>query len=312
MSEPPRDSAVPALASHDSVESDYYAFMGFDPDNASRVLRFYTQFFTTGPVLELACGPGVFLTLLREEGVAARGVDIDEGMVQIAREAGHDVVLDDALAHLRTLPDASLQGVFCAHFLEHLPAPTAQSVYVEVRRVLQPGGTFVAAVPNAACMSVLGYDFWRDPTHVRFYDPLALQFFAREAGFVIVAAGGNPFNHPGPPPDLQPSPVEKLPSLRESVHAAVQRASSLHPDESDDPEAVTESRVWAELGNIMALFDERVQAMQHDLHALHGRYANLLRQLYPANEVYVAAAVPEHPDEVAEHPITPAGLEGMA
>jgi SAM-dependent methyltransferase len=296
----------------DSVESDYYAFMGFDPDNASRVLRFYTQFFTTGPVLELACGPGVFLSLLREDGVAARGVDIDDGMVQIARDAGHDVALDDALAHLRSLPDASLQGVFCAHFLEHLLAPTVQSVYDEVRRVLQPRGTFVAAVPNAACMSVLGYDFWRDPTHVRFYDPLALQFFARQAGFVIVAAGGNPFNHPGPPPDLQPSPVEKLPSLRESVLGAVQRAMSLHLDETDDPEAVTESRVWAELGNILALFDERVQAMQHDMHALHDRYANLLRQLYPANEVYVAAAVPEDPGEIAEHPITPAGLEGMA
>jgi hypothetical protein len=161
-------------------------------------------------------------------------------------------------------------------------------------------------------MSVLGHDFWRDPTHVRFYDPLVLQFFARQAGFVILASGGNPFNHPGPPPQLLPAPVEKLPSLRESVVAAVQRAMSLHPDQPDDPEVVTESRVWAELGNILGLFDERVQAMQHDLHALHDRYAKLLRQLYPANEVYVAAAVPEHSDTVAEHPLTPASIEGTA
>jgi SAM-dependent methyltransferase len=296
----------------ESVESDYYGFMGFDPDNARRVLRFYTQFFPTGPVLELACGPGVFLSLLREEGVTARGVDIDDGMVRTAREAGHDVVLDDALAHMQSLPDASLRGVFCAHFLEHLPAPTVQSVYYEARRVLEPGGTFVAAVPNAACMSVLGYDFWRDPTHVRFYDPLALQFFARQAGFVILASGGNPFNQPGPPPELLPSPVEKLPSLREAVVAAVQRAGSLHPDDPGDPEAVTEAHVWAEIGNILGLFDERVQAMQHDLYALHGRYANLLRQLYPANEVYVAAGIPEHPGQVAEHPLTHASIEGSA
>jgi len=296
----------------ESVESDYYAFMSFDADNARRVLRFYSQFFTTGPVLELACGPGVFLSVLREEGVAARGVDIDDGMVQTAREAGHDVVLDDALAHMRSLPDASLRGLFCAHFLEHLPAPTVQSVYDEARRLLEPGGTFVAAVPNAACMSVLGYDFWRDPTHVRFYDPLVLQFFARQAGLVILASGGNPFNHPGPPPDLRPLPVEKLPSLRESLVAAVQHATSLHPDEPDDPKVVTESRVWAELGNILGQFDERVQAMQHDLHALHGRYSSLLRQLYPANEVYVAAAVPEQPGDIAEHPLTPAAIEGTA
>ena len=147
---------------------------------------------------------------------------------------------------------------------------------------------------------------------MRFYDPLVLQFFARQAGLVILASGGNPFNHPGPPPDLRPLPVEKLPSLRESVVAAVQHATSLHPDEPDDPKVVTESRVWAELGNILGQFDERVQAMQHDLHALHGRYSSLLRQLYPANEVYVAAAVPEQPGDIAEHPLTPAAIEGTA
>ena len=281
----------------DSVESDYYAFMQFDADNARRVLRFYTQFFPSGPVLELACGPGVFLSLLREDDVPASGVDIDDGMVRTAREAGHEVVLDDAVAHLRSLPDRSLRGLFAAHFLEHLTAPVVQSVYDEAHRVLEPGGMFVAAVPNAACMSVLGYDFWRDPTHVRFYDPLVLQFFARQAGFTITASGGNPFNHPGPPPDLLTGPIEKVPSLREAVLNAVQHASALY--ERASPQEyhtdLSESRLWSELGNILAGFDERLQTLQHDLYVMHRAYGSLLRQLYPANEVYVAAAVPDGP-----------------
>jgi SAM-dependent methyltransferase len=303
---------------NESVESDYYAFMGFDPDNARRVLRFYTQFFTAGPVLELACGPGVFLTLLRDDGVEARGVDIDDGMVRIAREAGHEVALDDAVAHLRTLPAGSLHGLFAAHFLEHLPAPVVQTVYDEARRVLVPGGTFVAAVPNAACMSVLGYDFWRDPTHVRFYDPLVLQFFARQAGLTIVASGGNPFNHPGPPPDLLPLPIEKQPSLHDNIVGAVQRAIALHPDEEGGEEAVaeqqpvTEGGVWAETGNILASLNERALTFQHDLHALHTKYGNLLRQLYPANEVYVAASVPLDPAAVEAEPAPSARIEGTA
>ena len=52
----------------ETIESDYYAFMRFDPENAKPVLSYYVPFFTEGPVLELACGPGVFLSLLREEG----------------------------------------------------------------------------------------------------------------------------------------------------------------------------------------------------------------------------------------------------
>lgn len=285
----------------DSVESDYYAFMGFDPANARRVLRFYTQFFPSGPVLELACGPGVFLSLLEEDCVSASGVDIDEGMVATAREAGHEVVLDDALTHLQSLPDRSLRGLFAAHFLEHLPAPAVQQVYDQARRVLEPGGTFVAAVPNAACLSVLGYDFWRDPTHVRFYDPLALQFFARQAGLAIVASGGNPFNHPGPPPGLQADPAEKLPSLRDSILAAVQRAHTVHQaeqvtdDAGDADQGPGEAALWAELGNVLTHLDDRIQSLQHDLSTLHGAYTNLVRHLYQANEVYVAATVPDGP-----------------
>jgi ubiquinone/menaquinone biosynthesis C-methylase UbiE len=299
----------------DSVESDYYTFMHFDADNARRVLRFYTQFFPSGPVLELACGPGVFLSLLREDDVPASGVDIDDGMVRTAREAGHEVVLDDAVAHLKSLPDRSLRGLFCAHFLEHLPAPTVQTVYDEAYRVLDVGGMFVAAVPNAACLSVLGYDFWRDPTHVRFYDPLALQFFARQAGFTIAASGGNPFNHPGPPPDLVAGPIEKVSSLREAAHDAVQRAIGFYPQDPPVYDGdVSEGQLWSELGNVLAGFDERMQTLQHDLYGMHRAYGSLLRQLYPANEVYVAAAVPDGPTdaELDVEPPIEAVVEGTA
>ena len=304
----------------DSVESDYYAFMGFDADNARRVLRFYTQFFPTGPVLELACGPGVFLSLLREDGVSASGVDIDDGMVDAAHRAGHEVVLDDALAHLQALPESSLRGLFAAHFLEHLPAPAVQKVYDEAARVLEPGGTFVAAVPNAACMSVLGYDFWRDPTHIRFYDPLALQFFARQAGLAIVASGGNPFNHPGPPPGLLPPPTEKLPSLRDSVLAVVQRATTIHqrkaPNASDqdraDDASAEDASVWADLGNVLTHLDERIQSLQHDVSTLHVTHSNFVRQLYPANEVYVAATVPLDSQAIDAATAEQVSVEGTA
>ena len=182
------------------LESDYYAFMGYDSDRARTALTHYAQFFPAGPVLELACGRGEFLDVLAGAGIPARGVDLDEGMVEKATAAGHDVVLGDAIAHLEQVEPGSLGGVFCAHFLEHLEPADVARVYAAAARALRPAGAFVAVVPSAGSLSVLGYDFWRDPTHVRFYDPMLLAFFAGQAGLTTTEAGGNPRNDPGPPP----------------------------------------------------------------------------------------------------------------
>ncbi len=70
------------------LESDYYAYMEYDPENAKAGLSHYVPLFPHGPVLELACGRGEFLELLRDAGTQAQGVDGDEGMVEAARARG--------------------------------------------------------------------------------------------------------------------------------------------------------------------------------------------------------------------------------
>jgi SAM-dependent methyltransferase len=255
------------------VESDYYAFMGYDPQHARSGLRHYLPWFTTGPVLELACGRGEFLDLLREAGVAAQGVDLDDGMVRDARAAGHDVQLTDALTALRARPDRSVQGVFSAHFVEHLDPESLQAVVTESARALAPGGHFVAATPNAGCLSVLGHDFWVDPTHVRPYDPRLLAFFCSAAGLEVVETGANPRNSGGPPPAVLPPAVHVDPDLRPQVVGALQG--------TDGP--------WQAFGHLVGVLEERLRATQAELGALRQSYAQLLAQLYPPNEVYVVA-----------------------
>lgn len=280
--------------STEQTESDYYAFMRFDRANAESVLSHYLPFFERGPVLELACGPGVFLDLLRDRGVDCRGVDIDDGMVAECVTHGHDVVLGDAVEYLRETPDRSLQGLFAAHFLEHLPAEQVQAVYHQAARVLAPGGTFVAVVPNAACMSVLTFDFWRDPTHVRFYDPLALQFFARQSGLDVVASDGNPRNHPGPPPSLFPFGEPAGADIAELVSQFVgqAQASLARAGERrigpDDPTSVATAEIIGQLGHLLAVTNEQLLSLGHQVDGLRKANRALLAQLYPPNEVYVA------------------------
>src|SRR3954451_14821015 len=110
------------------LESDYYSYMGYDPDNAKKGLAHYVPFFSGGPVLELACGRGEFLELLRDAGIDGEGVDSDEGMVEQARSAGLDVTLCDAISAVEQRPDDSVRGVFSAHFVEHLQPDVLQHV----------------------------------------------------------------------------------------------------------------------------------------------------------------------------------------
>jgi SAM-dependent methyltransferase len=304
------------------LESDYYAYMGYDSDRARAALAHYLSFFPAGPVLELACGRGEFLDLLRDAGVPARGVDLDEGMVERAVARGHDVVLGEAVGHLEKVEPGTRGGLFCAHFLEHLEPADVVRVYEAAARALRPGAAFVAVVPNAGSLSVLGYDFWRDPTHVRFYDPDLLSFFAAQAGLTIAEAGGNPRNDPGPPPQLWPQQFEPVAPLSGSVSELLTAAGKVYPaierptarrqrrnhgnhgnhhdhhdhrdTENGAPTATADPRadLWAHAAHLVALLDQRVQTVQHQLAELHRAYRALVTQLYPASEVYVVALVP--------------------
>jgi SAM-dependent methyltransferase len=260
------------------LESDYYSYMGYDPANAKAGLLHYLPFFEQGPVLELACGRGEFLELLRDAGIEGEGVDSDEGMVELARSSGLKVELGDAVGEIERRADGSLQGVFSAHFAEHLEPQVLEHVIAQSARALAPGGIFIAATPNAACLSVMGHDFWRDPTHVRFYEPRLLAFYCHKAGMEVVETGGNPANHPGPPPESLAPPVHVDPDLRGDMVAAIQHIHDRKHGED-----------WQAFGHFLGVIEERLRTTQEELVGLRRSYAHLLDRLYPSNEVYVVA-----------------------
>ena len=266
------------------LESDYYAYMAYDPAHAKAGLSHYVPLFERGPVVELACGRGEFLELLRDAGVEAEGIDLDEGMVQAARAAGLTVQLADALSGLQSRPDDSAHGVFSAHFVEHLQPDELEAVVVESARVLAPGGVFVAATPNAACLSVAGYDFWKDPTHVRFYDPRLLAFYCAKAGMEVVETASNPRNFAGPPPEALAGATHVDPDLRPDMVAAIQRITWDAKKQASDPDSP-----WHAFGHFLGVLEERLRITQQELADLRQSYSQLLERLYPSNEVYVVA-----------------------
>jgi SAM-dependent methyltransferase len=137
-------------------------------------------------VLDLGCGRGVFLTLLRDRGIGGYGVDLDPKMVAQARERGLDAFEADAMAHLETLPAKSIDGVYARHLAEHVLPGDLVALLRSLRRALQPGAPVVFVTPNAANIGVTGHTFWNDPAHVRPIPPELFTFYFEVEGFTGV------------------------------------------------------------------------------------------------------------------------------
>jgi SAM-dependent methyltransferase len=275
------------------LESDYYTHMAFDPENARKALGNYVRFFEgAGRVLELGPGSGEFLRLLRDAGIDAVGIDLDQGMVDQARADGLDVRLGDALDYLETVAEpGSFDGVFSAHLVEHLETATVERMIAGCGRVLAPGGRMVAATPNPASYPVLSHDFWRDPTHVRFYDLPLLEFLCRRAGLEVVGGGVNPCNAPGPRPEFLTAEPTVDPDLGDQVDeliGALDQALPGGPSGDGDGD-----RAWRlTLVHLVTTLAGRLRQTQEELRAVWRAHDMLLRDLYQGNEIYVVAEVP--------------------
>lgn len=180
----PEAAAAPAV--------DYFqferSFRGTEEEIRARQ-SFYIPFFRGKKnVLDIACGRGEFLELMRELRVPARGVDLDADMAGRCREKDLDVVRADVFAHLAEIPDGSLDGIFSAQFVEHLPAKDYADLIAQSARKLAPGGVLAVETPNPECLAIFSQTFFLDPTHVRPIPPSQLRFLFAEAGLTNITA----------------------------------------------------------------------------------------------------------------------------
>jgi SAM-dependent methyltransferase len=135
-----------------------------------------------GPVLELGPGRGELLEALRDAGVQARGVDLDEGMAAHARERGLDVATGDGLAALDAEPDGSLGAIVGIQVIEHVARRELGRMLALARAKLRPGGLLVAETVNPHAGHALK-TFWVDLTHEHPVFPEVALALAQAAGF---------------------------------------------------------------------------------------------------------------------------------
>ena len=139
-----------------------------------------------GPVLDIGAGRGEFLELLRERGLTARGVEIDDELVRLAQADGLDVQLEDGLVALRAEALSSLGAIVLLHVIEHLHPNELLELIGLARERLAVGGRLVLETPNPQSLYVYARAFWLDPTHTKPVHPTYLEFVLRAAGFTDV------------------------------------------------------------------------------------------------------------------------------
>jgi SAM-dependent methyltransferase len=116
-------------------------------------------------ILDIGCGRGEWLQVMREAGLQARGIDNNRIFVQQCRDLALDVEESEALTYLGSLADESLSVVTAFHFAEHLPLETLVKFLDEVGRTLKPGGLIILETPNPENLLVGSCNFYLDPTH---------------------------------------------------------------------------------------------------------------------------------------------------
>ena len=202
---PPATPAAPAPA--EQPQFDYLRFserFRGSEEHVKKNQEFYVEKFRgREAVLDLGCGRGEFLEAAAAAGIRARGIELSAELVAISKANGLQVEEADMFPYLESLDTGSLDGIFCAQVVEHLPPARLPQLIALAADKLRRDGLLVIETPNPECLAIFASHFYIDPTHTHPVPASLLVFYLEEFGFGRIEVE-------------QRSPaVESMPSLAE-------------------------------------------------------------------------------------------------
>lgn len=177
----------------DQVNADVYAEMDyFDFENYFRGSRaqikeaesiYIPYFLEKELVLDLGCGRGEFLELLKENSIQGIGIDAYEEFVAYCQAKGLDVRQDDAIRFLENTEKESVDGIFAAQLIEHLSTGQLLALCHLAYEKLKQGGCLILETPNPMCLSIYMNAFYMDPSHQKPVHAKTMEYLLKREGF---------------------------------------------------------------------------------------------------------------------------------
>ncbi len=157
-------------------------FRGSREDIKQRQSNFINYFLGCSNVLDIGCGRGEFLELSKEHGFGAKGIDIDDTMIDYCLSKGLNVVKDEAISYLEKLDDKSLDGIFIDQVVEHMePDYLIKLLRLCFQKLKHGYYIFVETVNPLSLVSFA--NFYIDMTHKKPIHPYTLKFLLEASGF---------------------------------------------------------------------------------------------------------------------------------
>ena len=133
--------------------------------------------------VDLGCGRGEWLEILKQNGFAARGCDVSEEMIKECEKNALEAKKQGAIEFLSELEDSSLALVSAFQLVEHLEFSELCELIKQARRVLKDGGILILETPNPENLRVATLNFYLDATHVKPIPPMLLEYLCEFEGF---------------------------------------------------------------------------------------------------------------------------------
>lgn len=156
------------------------------PIERRKIQRMLLDTMHVGSLLDVGCGSGAFLAMMKKRGWSVMGVDVDPAAIAVARNT-HGLDVHEGNVATLLARNMTFDVITASHVIEHIPDPVG--FLTQCRELLRPGGRIVLRTPNGHSFGLRRYgSAWRDldpPRHLHIFTTSALENCAQKAGLRI-------------------------------------------------------------------------------------------------------------------------------